>query len=225
VGQPIIGDVVSDYLKAIDVFIPEFLKILQSKGLEVIDPNKIGTEIFRFDEKGSPTAMRVRATTAKAYKDWSGGHNMPLGGAGAELWLPIPKIGEGDSANLRRWMTPEYSGSELKESGQQGRLRSNPKQPIYGSGWSPEDSSVPEMGSVGNRGPQSGDEVQITPVLPENEDDALDDSINDKTEWPSHLDVTVKGANLKLYKLYNWLVKNGYEHEVKLLRSYECSGE
>ena len=140
---------------------------------------------------------------------------MPLGGSGAELWLPIPKAGEADSANLRLWMTSEYSGGKPKESGQQGRLEPSADQSIYGSGWDPEESSVPEMGSGGNRGPQSGGETKVTPAMPEDIGAQEDSAVDDKSEWPAHLDVVVKESNLKLRSLYNWFLENGHEYEAR----------
>jgi hypothetical protein len=221
----------SNYLQASDVFLPEFIKRLQAQGLEIVNPNRIKSHIFKFDEKGNPTAMMVRARTAKAYRVFSGGMLQELGGdgSGSELWIRLPKIGDGDPANLRQFMTPKYSGSKPKESGQQGRLGPDPKQPTYGSGWHPEESSVPELGSTGDRGPQSGGEAQVTPAMPEDiegqEDEALDDNINDKAEWgatparrPSHLDVNIKESILKLQYLHGWLVKNGHAHEACKIR-------
>ena len=35
----------------------------------------------------------------------------------------------------------------------------------------------------------------------EKEDDALDDNIEDKSEWPSHLDVDIKKASLRFRKI------------------------
>jgi hypothetical protein len=49
------------------------------------------------------------------------------------------------------------------------------------------------------------------------EDDALDANIRDKTEWPSHLNVTIKETSLKVRYLCDWLTKNGHEHEAGIL--------
>jgi hypothetical protein len=212
----------SNYLQASDVIKPEFLKRLRSQGLEVMDPNRIRGHIFKLDKEGRPTAMLVRALTANAYKAFSGGAPLLLGGdgSGAELWLPLPKIGDEDPAGMRQFMTPKYSGNNPKESGQEGRVDPALNQPNYGSGWDPDESSVPGMGSTGNRGPQSGGGAQVTPAMPEDietqEDEALDDNIKNKTNWPGHFDVTIE-SRLKLDRLYNWLIKNSHEREAEYL--------
>jgi hypothetical protein len=218
----------SNNLKASDVFIPDFLSLLVQQGLEVMDPRKRGAPIFKFDKEGNPTAMVLRARTAKAYKTFSGGGSMPLGGAGAELWMPIPKAGEGDSANLRKFMTPKYSGNKPKESGPEGRVGPALKPPTYGSGWRPDESSVPEAGSTGDRGAQSGGEVQVTPAMPEDievqEDEALDVNFENNSPLPSGgfgVNIREKGkkADFMLQRLHHWLVKNGHEHEAdKIMR-------
>jgi len=213
----------SDYLQASDVIKPEFMKRLRSQGLEVADPNRIRGHIFKFDKEGRPTAMLVRALTAKAYNAFSGGVPLLLGGdgSGTELWLPLPKIGDGDPAGMRQFMTPKYSGNKPKESGQEGRVGPALNQPNYGSGWDPDESSIPGMGSTGNRGPQSGGEVRMTPAMPEDiedqEDEALDVSFDNSSPLPTSLKVTMKKASLKLQHLCDWLVKNGHKHESEYL--------
>jgi len=200
------------YLEAKDVFLPSFLGKLKEVGLEVISPNDIKAPIFRFDKDGAPTAMRLRARTARAYKEWSGGFQMPLGGSGAELWLPIPAPEEPDPGGIRKVLVEKY---KQKESGPQGMAGTSSVEKIYGSGWPEEISSVPDMGSSGPRGPQSGGDAQKSPAMPPQEDAALDENLSDKSSWPAHLDVEVKEAHKKLFYLAKWLEKRGFHKDSK----------
>ena len=45
------------------------------------------------------------------------------------------------------------------------------------------------------------------------DDEALDVSFDNDSPLPASLKVTMKEADLKLQRLYSWLVKNGHAHE------------
>ena len=49
--------------------------------------------------------------------------------------------------------------------------------------------------------------------LEDESNSALDDSIQDRSDWPAHLDIEIKEASLKMTKLISWLKLNGFDKE------------
>ena len=45
------------------------------------------------------------------------------------------------------------------------------------------------------------------------ENEALDEGLEDKSDWPAHLDVQVKESKRRLSDLAGWLDKRGYAKE------------
>ena len=203
----------SGYLKAQDVFKQSYIAAMRKAGLDIIDPDENGASIFKFDSKGRPISMIVRAMTKEAYLKFAKSP-MYLSDDGVYLNFPIPVPGGADPEQMRPFLQEKY---RYGESGSQGSIgteveegvEEGVEEKVYGSGWPEEASSIPDMGSSGPRGPQSGGDAQKSPAMPPQEDAVLDENLSDKGSWPSHLDVEVKKREARLSSLGRWLEKKG----------------
>ena len=197
------------YLKAQDVFKQSYIAAIRKAGLDIVDPDEYGASIFEFDSKGRPISMIVRAATKEAYLIFAQSP-MYMGGDGMYLNFPIPVPGGADPAQMRPFLQEKYRHGESGSQGSIGtEVEEDVEERIYGSGWPEEASSIPDMGSSGPRGPQSGGDAQKSPAMPPQEDAVLDENLSDKASWPSHLDVEVKKREARLSSLGHWLEKKG----------------